>query len=254
MGIGRTGATPLCGTTRSQHAARSAMDSKVTKVTKVTKAAKASQVVKSKTGRAIDAVIQQGERSRSKHFALHWLRTDPLTSLTPLVSETEATPISLGNQKNSQIAFCAFVVSKRNAKHAARRNLIRRVWREALQLVEARAPAAGKPNTEPASDEVRLGTHPPALVNCVVRCVVRLTKPFDKQAFKSAASTPLAAQIASEAAALTATLSANLTATLTAALTADLATESPARLKTRTPSKPNTNEPTQTPGGLTNKA
>jgi ribonuclease P protein component len=234
------------------------MDSKVTKVAGITKAAKSSRVVKSKAGRAIDAVIQQGERSHSKHFALHWLRTDPLTSLTPLVSETEATPISLGNQKNSQIAFCAFVVSKRNAKHAARRNLIRRVWREALQRVEARAPAAGKPNTEPASDEVRLGTHPPALVNCVVRCVVRLTKPFDKQAFKSAASTLLAAQIASEAAALTATLSANLTATLTAALTAaltaDLATESPARLKTRTPSKPNTIEPTQTPGGLTNKA
>jgi ribonuclease P protein component len=213
------------------------MDSKVAQVTKATQA---SRAVKSKTGRAIDTVIQQGERSHSQHFALHWLRLNPptpptpLASLTSLVSETDTAPISLQGSKNTQIAFCAFVVSKRNAKHAARRNLIRRIWREALQRLEARAPAGAKPNPEPASDDMRIGTHPRALLNCVVR----LTKPFDKHTYKSAASTLLATQIASEA----------------ASLTAALAIRSPTRLKTRTPSKPNTNEPTQTPGGLSNKA
>jgi ribonuclease P protein component len=100
-----------------------------------------------------DAVFRQGRRHASSHFVLHWLAGAPGDGLR------------LG-----------FILPKRLAKRAVRRNLIKRIWRTELAAAE-RSGLAGD-------------------------AVVRLAQPFDREQFRSPASVPLKREVAAQAAAL----------------------------------------------------
>jgi ribonuclease P protein component len=73
-----------------------------------------------------DAVFERGQRFRSPHFVLHMLQQPPAAEAGAV------TTVALG-----------FVVSKRHARRATRRNLIRRHWRAALQAWLAALPPSG---------------------------------------------------------------------------------------------------------------
>jgi ribonuclease P protein component len=76
---------------------------------------------------AFDEVFRQGRRissdAYSTHFALHYLKRSAESATTDISNKAD---IRLG-----------FIVSKRLSKHSSRRNLIRRVWKQALQEVPA---------------------------------------------------------------------------------------------------------------------
>lgn len=82
---------------------------------------------------AFDEVFRQGRRissdAYSTHFALHYLKRSPTESASSHISSKA--DLRLG-----------FIVSKRLSKHSSRRNLIRRVWRQALQKVQAQQASA----------------------------------------------------------------------------------------------------------------
>jgi ribonuclease P protein component len=91
------------------------------------------------------------------HFCLHSARANPDTPDAP-----------------QHIEF-AFVVAKKLAKQASRRNLIRRIWRETLRAEAAQAPFQQ------------------------TYMLVRLAKPYDPALYKSAQSRELRIAVASEA-------------------------------------------------------
>ncbi|MBU6436949.1 MAG: ribonuclease P protein component [Betaproteobacteria bacterium] len=97
-----------------------------------------------------DAVFKSGRRTSSDHFVLHWLAGE------------SAAGLRLG-----------FILPKRLARRAARRNLIKRQWRTHCAAAE------------------RAGINGDA--------VVRLVKPFDRDAFRSPASPLLAHAVAAQA-------------------------------------------------------
>ena len=88
-----------------------------------------------------------------------------------------------------RLDFCAFVVPKRNAKQAVRRNLIRRVWRETLRAWVHSANDTG--GADSASDAC-------CASGASLQLVVRLAKPFSKNSHRSAATGALSTLIAIE--------------------------------------------------------
>jgi ribonuclease P protein component len=115
---------------------------------------------------AFDEVFRQGRRisndAYSAHFALHYLKPTDST-------DTQAAPaLRVG-----------FIVSKRLSKHSCRRNLIRRVWKAAIQKAQI--------------EQKPLGTQ---------IMVVRQRAAFDVKRYNSAASRLLSASIAQEASSL----------------------------------------------------
>jgi ribonuclease P protein component len=129
---------------------------------------------------AFDEVFRQGRRissdAYSTHFALHYLKRDP----TP--TECEGTPSNISNPTSSTSQTdlrLGFIVSKRLSKHSSRRNLIRRVWKQALQKAQAQ----------------QASTQTQALI-------IRQRMSFAAKDFYSPASSRLSAAIAQEAQAL----------------------------------------------------
>jgi ribonuclease P protein component len=112
---------------------------------------------------AFDAVFKQGQRHRSARFALHYLQVNRGQGAMELAGAKAASPLQIG-----------FIIPKRLAKRAARRNQIRRIWRECLQ------------------EAVRLG-------GLRGQVVVRLVQGFAPLEFKSSASTWLAGAVRQEA-------------------------------------------------------
>jgi ribonuclease P protein component len=109
--------------------------------------------------KAFDAVFKQGRRYSATRFTVHWLRAGE----PPQPQEPKA--LHLG-----------FIIPKRLAKRAARRNQIRRVWRECLLQATNRG----------------LNGH----------VVVRLVQGFGPLEFNSSASKLLASAVRQEAQAL----------------------------------------------------
>jgi ribonuclease P protein component len=119
---------------------------------------------------AFDEVFRQGRRissdAYSTHFALHYLKRSTTDSASPNISSKA--DLRLG-----------FIVSKRLSKHSSRRNLIRRVWRQALQNLQAQQASPGTQTL-----------------------IVRQRVSFAAKDFYSPASSRLSATIAQEAQAL----------------------------------------------------
>jgi ribonuclease P protein component len=119
---------------------------------------------------AFDEVFRQGRRissdAYSTHFALHYLKR----------SATECATTDISSKADIRLGF---IVSKRLSKHSSRRNLIRRVWRQALQNLQA----------QQASPEIHM-------------LIIRQRVSFAAKDFCSPASSRLSATIAQEAQAL----------------------------------------------------
>ncbi len=83
---------------------------------------------------AFDEVFRHGRRissdAHSAHFALHYLKPKK-----PAVTISAPEPLPE--------LYLGFIVSKRLSKRSSRRNLIRRVWKEALQNVQAQQASLG---------------------------------------------------------------------------------------------------------------
>ena len=189
------------------------------KATKANTLKSSVRTVKSATARRADEVFQQGKRLNSDHFALHFLHRHPDAS----AKLTEQAPSP---------SFCAFVVSKRNAKHAVRRNLVRRIWREGLQdWSQNRAQSWTR-------DQAQRGASVEAAAAVTsLYLVIRLAKPFGKNDFQSAASALLAALIAREAKELLSRLNARF----------DLGGVTPNSTPSSTPNSTPSNSPPETP-------
>jgi ribonuclease P protein component len=118
---------------------------------------------------AFDEVFRQGRRissdAYSTHFALHYLKRSAESATTDISNKAD---IRLG-----------FIVSKRLSKHSSRRNLIRRMWKQALQKAQ--------------DQQASPGTH---------TLIIRQRVSFAAKDFYSPASSLLSATIAQEAQAL----------------------------------------------------
>lgn len=167
----------------------------------------------------IDAVFKQGKRLTSEHFALHW-RVLSVGDVPTASSKTDVAPTELLTPQILLITptlaavGVAFVVSKRLAKRAVRRNLIRRTWRTVL-AASPQLQAALSDTSRPDAD---------AQPESVLHLVVRLAKPFAAAKFLSAASGVLKQQVNREALDLLERLQAKLRFQMAAAA-ADLATQ-----------------------------
>lgn len=168
----------------------------------------------------IDAVFKQGKRLTSEHFALHW-RVLSVGDVPTASSQTDVAPAELPTPPillttpTLTAVGVAFVVSKRLAKRAVRRNLIRRAWRTVLAASPQLQAALASDTSHPGA-----GAQPKSALHLVVR----LAKPFAAAKFLSAASGVLKQQVNREALDLLERLQAKLGFQMAVAA-ADLATQ-----------------------------